>query len=274
MKRSCLVLALLLNGCHTPGIQHYAGYSVDNRQQAIGQTPRVQMVVIHYTAENNADSLRILTTKQVSAHYLIPDPTMPGAGGADIEQLVPETQVAWHAGQSRWQGMTHLNTISVGIELVNRGYYPTAEGYRCDVYPARQIAVLTALLRDIVARYHIPPRNIVGHSDIAPLRKQDPGPCFPWQTLARQGVGAWPDPQRVAFWMADRPPLQATNPATLLALLRRYGYGPDDRLSESQQQAVIKAFQMHFRPWLVNGKADVQSEAIARALLEKYDSPH
>ena len=274
MKRSWLLLAVLLSGCHAPGIKQYAGYSVDNRHRALGQEPRVQMVVIHYTAENNTDSLHILTTRKVSAHYLIPDPTSPGAGSANIEQLVPESQIAWHAGQSSWQGMTHLNNISVGIELVNRGYYRTADGYRCDVYPASQIAVLTKLLRDIVRRYHISPQNIVGHSDIAPLRKQDPGPCFPWQTLAQQGLGAWPDPNRVTFWMAGRAPLQATDPAILMKLLRQYGYGPYDTASEPQQQTVIKAFQMHFRPTLVSGKADAQTEAIARALLEKYGSPH
>ncbi len=274
MKRSWLLLAVLLSGCHDAGIKQYPGYSVDNRHQAMGQEPRVQMVVIHYTAENNADSLHILTTRNVSAHYLIPDPTTTGAGRADIVQLVPESQVAWHAGQSRWQGLTHLNNLSIGIELVNRGYYRTADGYRCAVYPARQIAALTRLLQDIVTRYHIPPQNVVGHSDIAPLRKQDPGPCFPWQTLARQGLGAWPDPQRVTFRMAGRAPLQATDPAILTGLLRQYGYGLDQPASESQQQIVIKAFQMHFRPWLVNGKADAQTEAIARALLDKYGSPH
>lgn len=272
MKRSWLLLAVLLCGCRAPGITQYAGYSVDNRHQAMGQEPRVQMVVIHYTAENNVNSLHILTTEKVSAHYLIPNPTKAGAGSADIQQLVPESQVAWHAGQSSWQGMTHLNNISVGIELVNRGYYRTAGGNRCDVYPARQITVLTKLLRDIINRYHIPPQNIVGHSDIAPLRKQDPGPCFPWQTLASQGLGAWPDPQRVTFWMAGRAPLQATDPTILMGLLHQYGYGLDERASESQQYTVIKAFQMHFRPWLVSGKADAQTEAIARALLEKYGS--
>ncbi|ARU93494.1 N-acetylmuramoyl-L-alanine amidase [Tatumella citrea] len=274
MKRSWLVMAMLLSGCQAPGIKQYPGYSVDYHHQASGQEPRVQMIVIHYTAENNPDSLHILTTEKVSAHYLIPDPTKPAAGRADIEQLVPESQVAWHAGQSSWQGVTHLNNISVGIELVNRGYYRTSYGYRCDVYPARQIAVLTKLLRDIVTRYHIRPQNIVGHSDIAPLRKQDPGPCFPWQTLAQEGLGAWPDPQTVASLIAGRPPLQASNPTVLMGLLRQYGYGFDDSESEPQQQTVIKAFQMHFRPWLVSGKADVQTEAIARALLEKYGSPH
>ncbi len=273
MKRSWLWLVLIISGCHAPGLREYQGYSVDNRLQASGQEPRVQMVVIHYTAENNADSLKILTREKVSAHYLIPDPTTQGAGIADSYQLVPESQVAWHAGLSDWRGLTHLNNISIGIELVNRGYYQTTGGFRCQAYPERQIAVLMALLRDIVARYHIPPQNIVGHSDIAPFRKQDPGPCFPWHILAKNGLGAWPDSNRVHFWLAGRPPLQPADPQILAGLLRRYGYGIADDATDAQREIVIKAFQMHFRPTLVSGRADAQTEAIARALLEKYGPP-
>ncbi|GAA0487813.1 MULTISPECIES: N-acetylmuramoyl-L-alanine amidase [Tatumella] len=265
-----LWLAILLSGCHSPPIEQRQGYSVDHQITAAGQQPRVQMAVIHYTAEDNARSLDILSRGKVSAHYLIPEMAARQQINADSYQLVPETQVAWHAGNSRWRGLSHLNNISIGIELVNQGYYRTPAGYRCDAYSPRQIAVLTALLQDIIARYALRPQNIVGHSDIAPLRKQDPGPCFPWEKLAKAGVGAWPDSQSVRFWLAGRQPRQPADQRVLLGLLNRYGYQSGDTLSASQRQMLIKAFQMHFRPSLISGLADAQTEAIARALLQKY----
>ncbi len=133
-----------------------------------------------------------------------------------------------------------------------------------------QIAALVPLAKDIITRYNIRPENVVAHSDIAPQRKDDPGPLFPWQALAAQGIGAWPDPARVAFYLNGRSPHQPVETASLLDLLARYGYEVKPEMTSAQQKRVIEAFQMHFRPGLWNGVADAESQAIAEALLEKY----
>ena len=111
---------------------------------------------------------------------------------------------------------------------------------------------------------------MVAHSDIAPQRKDDPGPLFPWRELAAQGIGAWPDAQRVAFYLGGRVPHTPVDTASLLDLLSRYGYEVKPDLTPREQQRVIMAFQMHFRPTLWNGVADAETQAIAEALLEKY----
>jgi len=111
---------------------------------------------------------------------------------------------------------------------------------------------------------------VVAHSDIAPQRKDDPGPLFPWQQLAEQGIGAWPDAARVAFYLNGRNPAQLADTATLLDLLARYGYEVKPEMTPAQKKRVIMAFQMHFRPARWDGIADAESVAIAEALLEKY----
>ncbi|HCS1306723.1 TPA: N-acetylmuramoyl-L-alanine amidase, partial [Salmonella enterica] len=116
----------------------------------------------------------------------------------------------------------------------------------------------------------IKPQNVVAHADIAPQRKDDPGPRFPWRELAAQGIGAWPDAQRVAFYLAGRAPYTPVDTATVLALLSRYGYEVKADMTAREQQRVIMAFQMHFRPAQWNGIADAETQAIAEALLEKY----
>jgi len=133
-----------------------------------------------------------------------------------------------------------------------------------------QIAALIPLARDIIARYDIKPQNVVAHSDIAPQRKDDPGPLFPWRELAQQGIGTWPDPARVNFYINGRPHYQQVDTAALLDLLARYGYEVPENSTPAQQKRIIMVFQMHFRPQLWNGVADVETMAIAEALLEKY----
>jgi len=158
----------------------------------------------------------------------------------------------------------------VGIELENRGWQ-TRDGVKTFTpFAPAQIAALIPLARDIIARYDIQPQNVVAHADIAPQRKDDPGPLFPWQQLAQQGIGAWPDPARVAFYLNGRPRYQEVERGALLDVLKRYGYEVPDNATEQQQKRVISAFQMHFRPALWNGVADVETLAIAEALLEKY----
>ena len=263
--------ALLLTGCAgEKGIVDKDGYQLDTRHQAQAAYPRIKVLVIHYTADDFDSSLATLTDKNVSSHYLIPSVPPLHRGKPRIWQLVPEQDLAWHAGISFWRGATRINDTSIGIELENRGWQKSAgDKYFAPFEPA-QIQALIPLAKDIIARYDIRPQNVVAHADIAPQRKDDPGPLFPWRALAAQGIGAWPDAQRVNFYLAGRAPHTPVEMASLLDLLSRYGYEVKPEMTAREQQRVVMAFQMHFRPTLWNGVADAETQAIAEALLEKY----
>lgn len=266
-----LIVAALLAGCAgEKGILDRGDYQVDVRRQAQAAYPRVKVLVIHYTADDFDSSLATLTDRNVSSHYLIPALPPEKGGKPVIWQLVAERDLAWHAGISYWRGATRINDTSVGIELENRGWRNVAGQKRFAPFSAPQIAVLAKLARDIIQRYQINPANVVAHADVAPQRKDDPGPLFPWQQLAAQGIGAWPDPNRVAFYLAGRAPYEPVDEAELLTLLNRYGYEVKPELTDAQRKRVITAFQMHFRPNRYDGLADAETEAIAQALLEKY----
>ncbi|VTP14789.1 N-acetylmuramoyl-L-alanine amidase AmiD precursor [Phytobacter ursingii] len=268
---SLLLLTLLLAGCAgEKGIVDKDGYQLDTRRQAQAAYPRIKVLVVHYTADDFDVSLATLTDKQVSSHYLIPAHPPVHHGKPRIWQLVPESELAWHAGISYWRNATRINDTSIGIELENRGWQNVAGVKRFTPFEPEQIAALVPLMKDIVSRYNIPPQNVVAHADIAPQRKDDPGPLFPWRELAAQGIGAWPDVARVAFYLNGRSPYEAVDTASLLDLLARYGYEVKPDMTPAQQKRVIMAFQMHFRPALWNGVADAQTQAIAEALLEKY----
>lgn len=263
--------ALLLTGCAgEKGIVDKDGYQLDTRHQAQAAYPRIKVLVIHYTADDFDSSLATLTDKNVSSHYLIPSVPPLHRGKPRIWQLVPEQDLAWHAGISFWRGATRINDTSIGIELENRGWQKSAgDKYFAPFEPA-QIQALIPLAKDIIARYDIKPQNVVAHADIAPQRKDDPGPLFPWRALAAQGIGAWPDAQRVNFYLTGRAPHTPVEMASLLDLLSRYGYEVKPEMTAREQQRVVMAFQMHFRPTLWNGVADAETQAIAEALLEKY----
>ena len=139
---------------------------------SVSQDERVRFLVLHYTAINTELSLKVLTQKDVSSHYLIND-----YDDKQINLLVDETKRAWHAGVSKWKGLDNLNFSSIGIEIVNLGN----SGGVYQPYPDYQIKKVGELARDIVNRYNIQPFNVVGHADIAPGRKPDPGPLFPWK---------------------------------------------------------------------------------------------
>lgn len=266
-----VLLALLLAGCVTEkGVVDKGAYELDTRRQAQAAYPRVKVLVIHYTADDFDSSLATLTDKNVSSHYLIPAIPPRHNGKPRIWQLVPERDLAWHAGVSFWRGATRINDTSIGIELENRGWQKIDGQKRFFPFEPAQIAALIPLAKDIIQRYDIKPQNVVAHADIAPQRKDDPGPLFPWQALAQQGIGAWPDPARVAFYLNGQPPYQPVETSVLLDLLARYGYEVPENISSAQQKRIIMAFQMHFRPQLWNGVSDKETIAIAEALLEKY----
>ena len=201
---------------------------------------RPTMVVIHYTTNDEArQSLETLTSpvRKVSAHYLIDQ-----QGG--LYQLVPENQRAWHAGQSYWAGITDINSASIGIEIDNTGRQPFEEV---------QISTLLSLLADIQTRHKIRPVNIVGHADVAPGRKVDPGPFFPWRRLAQSGFGLWCDP--------DIKPLpEDASYADLGTLLIALGYDP--RLPDSSR--IV--FREHYLAR--EDGTTVEDEAVERAMAQ------
>jgi N-acetylmuramoyl-L-alanine amidase len=206
------------------------------------------MLLLHYTGMPDDDqALAWLCdpASQVSSHYFV------HADGR-VLALVPEERRAWHAGASSWAGETDVNSRSIGIEIANAGH----PGGLPD-FPAGQIEALTALCRDILGRHLIKPHRVLGHSDVAPGRKVDPGERFPWAFLAASGVGHFVEPAAIAggrfFQRGDSgQPVEA-----LQAMLALYGYGIDITGSFDQRtEAVIAAFQRHFRPAQVDGIAD------------------
>ncbi|VWC52887.1 N-acetylmuramoyl-L-alanine amidase [Burkholderia aenigmatica] len=266
---SCAVLCLLA-ACTAPSLVERGTYYADTSLHARGADSRIRFLVMHYTESDEAKSLRTLTGDSVSVHYVIPPQPRIERGMPVVYQLVPESERAWHAGVSEWQGTTELNAVSIGIENVNRGPLDS-QNRTWQPYPPEQVAALTRLSKDIVARYGIPPTRVVGHSDIAPQRKIDPGPLFPWHALAQAGVGAWPDDATVAARLGGRDPHAPVDVRELQLRLARYGYDvATDGVLDERTRRVFAAFQMHFRPSDYAGNADAETDAIAQALLDKY----
>jgi N-acetylmuramoyl-L-alanine amidase len=248
-----------LQGMVLLGIATLAGCTVqpkiDTRYHAVSQDSRVQFIVLHYTEIDFARSLHRLTKEEVSSHYLVNDepPTIYG--------LVDEGRRAWHAGSSYWQGYTHLNSNSIGIEIVNLGNggdpnSPYAE------YPEHQIRQVIELVRDVEHRHGVRPDRVLGHSDIQPLTKQDPGPRFPWHQLALAGLIVWPDPDAVA---AARAHFGSDVPAVLWfqQRLRAHGFDvPQNGQLDEATRLSLSAFQMKYRPARYDGAPDVETAAL------------
>jgi N-acetylmuramoyl-L-alanine amidase len=225
--------------------------------RAGGRAP--DMIVLHYTGMPDAEGAlaRLCTVgTDVSAHYVVLE-------DGRIVQCVPEVQRAWHAGASSWAGEQDINSCSIGIEIVNRGHdwgYPD--------YPRRQIAAVTALCRGIMLRRNIVPQRVLGHSDVAPARKQDPGEKFPWHSLAGSGVGHWVFPARIVPGDALKPGATGDDVRALQEALKRYGYGIETSGKYDAPTAqVVTAFQRHFRPAKVDGLADRSTLTTLQALL-------
>jgi N-acetylmuramoyl-L-alanine amidase len=261
-----------LGACSTVPLQDHGGYLVDTSHHAVSVDSRVRHLVLHYTVGPFDRSLFQLSRGPVSAHYLVPE--QETGSRPIVLQLVPEQLRAWHAGASYWQGRTNINDSSIGIEIVNNGPTETPQGVAWAAYTPFQIAMVKRLASDVIARYDIAPVNVLGHSDIAPSRKSDPGPLFPWKELAEAGIGAWPDAATVERYLAGRDPHQAVDNLGLLqAQLRQYGYdAPLSGVLDAATVQVLVAFQMHFRPSDYSGAADAETGAIVAALLEKYRS--
>lgn len=210
-------------------------------------------IVLHYTGMESEDAaLKRLCdpASEVSCHYFIRE-------NGDVLQLVPESCRAWHAGVSSWAGETDMNSASIGIEIANGGH-----DFGLPPYPKAQIAALIALCRDIVGRRKISAHRILAHSDIAPLRKRDPGEHFPWGALAKAGIvpSVMPKP------CGNDAPLEigarGNSVAALQRLLANYGYDIRvDGIYGKKTEAVVAAFQRRFRPERIDGKADFSTLA-------------
>lgn len=212
------------------------------------------LIILHYTGMPEADAARQRlcdAASKVSAHYLI-------ERGGQIWQLVAESERAWHAGVGAWQAETDINSASIGIELVNRGHQ---WGYQ--TFPDQQIDASIELLNELQQRHQIPAGNILGHSDIAPQRKEDPGEFFPWQRLAVVGLGLWP----AAINADDR----LMDYAEARRLLGRIGY---DCAATGEYdlplRRVLLAFQRHWLPHHLSGLADKPTAAMLQAVAGAY----
>ena len=214
-----------------------------------GRAP--DMLLLHYTGMQSAqESLARMTdpAAKASAHYLV---DVDG----QLTRLVPEGMRAWHAGVSCWKGEADINSCSIGIEVQNPGH---EFGYVA--FPDAQIESVITLAKDILGRHDIPAHRVLGHSDVAPGRKQDPGELFPWQRLAGEGIGLWPENVTVAD----------NNEIDILALQKNlavFGYDikPTSENDEATR-AVVMAFQRHWQPRKVDGEAGAMTLAILQAL--------
>ena len=260
MRISCLAVAcLLLSGCAT-------GLKFDDTYRSDGHRSRVRAVVIHYTVANFDGTMRIMKAADVSYHYVI------GMDPPTIYRIVDESRAAFHAGRSSWRGYTNLNESSIGISLVNRGSGGDVPGQKIEDwegYSPAQVDAAIELVKDIVNRHLVRPENVVGHSDIAPQRKVDPGPRFPWKRFADAGLIVWPDAAEVARRL---PAFQANLPDALWFQdrLARHGYDvPQSGILEGETQRVISVFQMKYRPARYDGQPDAETAAMLDVLTSK-----
>jgi N-acetylmuramoyl-L-alanine amidase len=218
----------------------------------------VSMIVLHYTGMPDAQgALDRLTSREakVSCHYLIDE-------DGTTYRLVDERKRAWHAGKARWRGTSDVNSASVGIEIVNPGH---EFGYR--PFPDAQIGAVIELIGDIRSRWTIGDDRIVGHSDVAPGRKEDPGELFPWKRLAEAGHGLWVE----APAAPGQPVAEGEESAAVFALqagFTRLGYDlPPSGQFDAATKDVVTAFQRHWRQARVDGIADGETRAQLIALL-------
>ncbi len=293
-KAWLLLGALALAGCApAPAIIDHPSANQDGR---------VRFLVLHFTDENFARSLDLLSNKHdnpVSAHYLVSRAgEVAGHAAPMVLRLVDESQRAWHAGPSRWQGHEPLNGESIGIEIVYESGClreplrpPGASPWNADAtcayppYPADQIDAVIGLVQGILKRHpEIEATRVVGHADIQPENKTDPGPRFPWRQLAAAGIGAWYDDGDVAWYrghfaasaaMVAQDPLNyapaAPSLKTVQEALAAYGYGVEATgNADLRTREVLSAFQSHFLPERRSGEADAQTVATLFALLWKY----
>jgi N-acetylmuramoyl-L-alanine amidase len=264
--------ALLLGACAAvpPTPTTSGGTPIDTSRTAKGQDSRVLFLVLHYTVADLPISLKVLTERDVSAHYLISDEAQPR-----IFRLVDENRRAWHSGASGWKAHRMLNASSIGIEIVHPVFKLGPDKERIyQPFPQAQIDVLVPLVRDIVQRHQIRPERILGHGEVTPAYKEDPGPLFPWKLLAELGITPpLPDATRVAEQRALFDNL-LPDVAWFQERLAQHGYAIERTGSwDAQSRRVLMNFQMRYRPADYGGQPDAESAALLQVLTTPLAAP-
>ena len=260
-----LFATLVSGGCanlHAPDTPTYLrALEVDvTSHRSISQDSRAQHLVLHFTTINNEASIRILTLGAVSSHYLVTEPE--NGVPPKIYQFVPEHRRAFHAGVSHWKGAAGLNASSIGIEIVGKGYTDTPEGRIWHDFPREQIDLVIALTKGIVKEHQIRPDRIVGHSDIAPGRKNDPGPKFPWKRFADEGIIPWPDEGMVAAKQREFE-VKLPDVTWLQQKLTAHGFNvPVTNTYDQTTKNAVEAFQMKYRQTKFDGVLDAETAAL------------
>ena len=250
---------------------------------AVGQNFRQRFIILHYTALDDENSKKVLTEQEVSAHFLITT-----RDEESIYNLVPEDKRAWHAGDSEWKSSKNLNDSSIGIEIVNLGLNEEVltdtdtdmvveralkNQYRQAPYTEEQIKKIAILVKYLSEKYEIAPENILGHSDVAPQRKLDPGPMFPWKELYdKYNIGMWYDEDEKNKIQTEIGAEFSTLTVTAYQNeFKKFGYAIQiTGVYDKQTANVIKAFQLHFRQENFNGALDIETYSILKALNKKY----
>lgn len=261
-----IAAAALLAGCGTTPstlTTTEGGVPIDVRYTARGQDSRVLFLIIHYTVADLPQSIRILGEQAVSAHYLLTDETPPR-----IYRFVDEGRRAWHSGASAWKQNGRLNSSSIGIEIVHPGFRVGPDGQRIYLpFPQAQIDALIPLVKDIVKRHGILPERILGHGEVTPSYKEDPGPTFPWKLFSELGITPpWPDASRVAAYRAQ---YEAALPDAIWFqnTLARHGYNVQPTGTfDPQTKRVLMNFQMRYRPETHDGMPDAETAALLQVV--------
>jgi N-acetylmuramoyl-L-alanine amidase len=238
-----------------------SGPRIDRSLSTPDQRSRVKYLVLHYTVTDTPQSIRIFTHQagvEASIHYLLsndPEPIIYG--------IVDESRAAYQAGSdSGWKADRNLNNISIGIEIVNAGWVDGPNGRSWAPFPQKQIDTLIPLVKDIMARHHIAPENVVGHADVAPQRKQDPGALFPWKRLAAEGIVPWPDDSVAALKRVEYAS-SLPDVAWFQRKLADLGYVvPQDGQLSQETRNVLVAFQTRYRPSNIDGVPDAETAAL------------
>ena len=225
---------------------------------------QIKFIIFHYTGmKSESDALKRLTEIQseVSCHYLIKN-------NGEIVKIVPDLYIAWHAGKSSWKNYKSLNQNSIGIEITNPGH---EYGYKN--FTQKQITTLVKLSKFLIKKYKINPKNILGHSDIAVLRKKDPGEKFPWEYLAKNKIGIWHTLNKQDLLKNRKLKISKIEENIFFRNLFKIGYSktfPKNIGRNKYLRELIKSFQRRFRQELVDGKIDQESLLINKSLIKAY----
>ncbi|WP_020169680.1 N-acetylmuramoyl-L-alanine amidase [Candidatus Pelagibacter communis] len=226
---------------------------------------QIKFIIFHYTGmKSESDALKRLTEIQseVSCHYLIKN-------NGEIVKIVPDLYIAWHAGKSSWKNYKSLNQNSIGIEITNPGH---EYGYKN--FTQKQITTLVKLSKFLIKKYKINPKNILGHSDIAVLRKKDPGEKFPWEYLAKNKIGIWHTLNKQDLLKNRKLKISKVEENIFFRNLFKIGYSKTFAKNIGRNKylrELIKSFQRRFRQELVDGKIDQESLLINKSLIKAYN---